>query len=138
MLERARQAAAERLKQAADAGQKAAVAGAGKASETLQDPATHAKAKQAVVTAGQGVKGALDKINPGMLAGLVMKATSLQEQTNAHLQRAGSLYRIEGIEIGVSFPPSISFQIVRLGDLDPGVAAELGLSMGGEEAAVVE
>jgi len=56
MLERARQAAAERLKQAADAGQKAAVAGAGKAAETLKDPVTHTKAKhaakQAVTSAG--------------------------------------------------------------------------------------
>jgi hypothetical protein len=72
MLARARQAAAERLQQAADDGQKAAVAGAGKAAETLKDPVTHTRAKhaakqavtsagQGVVIAGHGVKGALDR-----------------------------------------------------------------------------
>lgn len=73
-----------------------------------------------------------------MLAGIVMEATSLQEQTNEHLQKNGSLYRIGGMEIGVSFPPSVSFQIVRLADLDASVEAQLDLRIAGDESDVVE
>ena len=69
----------------------------------------------------------LDKLNPGMLASIVMKATSIQEQANAELRRNRSLYRIGGIEIGAAFPPSISFQIVRAAELELEEEAEEGL-----------
>ena len=84
---------------------------------TLKDPETKVKARKAVVHAGKSVKSALDKLNPDLLAGVVIKATSLQEQANASLRRNGSLYRISGIAIGASFPPSISFHIGRLTDI---------------------
>ncbi|HLX34919.1 MAG TPA: hypothetical protein VKR30_06690 [Candidatus Limnocylindrales bacterium] len=85
--------------------------------ETLKDPETRVKARKAVVGAGKSVKSAIDKLNPELLASVVLKATSLQEQANASLRRQGSLYRISGISIGATFPPSISFQIGRLSDL---------------------
>jgi len=140
MLERARQAAAERLKQAAivtgegakvaaQATGKAAAAGIEKAGIVARDPATHAKAKVAARGAAKGAgkaaegagrlaKTALDKLNPATLAAIVMKATSIQEQANGNLRKNKSLYRIGGIEIGAAFPPSISFQIVRAAELE--------------------
>ena len=141
MLEKMRQAAAEQAKRAAEAAGRTAAAAADRAGEATakgldravdvaKDPATHAKAKlaarqaasatakgagKAAEGAGKAVKGALDKLNPATLAAIVMKATSIQEQANAVLRKNGSLYRIGGIEIGAAFPPSISFQIVRVG-----------------------
>jgi hypothetical protein len=114
---------------ATDKAGEAAAAGIEKASVVARDPATHAKAKvvargaahgagRAADAAGRGVKSALDKLNPGTLAAIVIKATSIQEQANAALRRSKSLYRIGGIEIGAAFPPSISFQIVRAAELE--------------------
>jgi hypothetical protein len=81
VFDRVKQSATGALKQAADVTQKAAVAGAGKAAETLKDPVTHTRARhaakqavtsagQGVVIAGHGVKGALDKVNPACSRGL--------------------------------------------------------------------
>jgi hypothetical protein len=133
MLEKMRQAATDQAKRAAEAAQRTAVAATDKAIQVAQDPATHAKAKlvardaaratakgagTAASGAGRAVKGALDKLNPDLLAGVVIKATSIQEQANAVLRKNRSLYRIGGIEIGAAFPPSISFQIVRAAELE--------------------
>jgi hypothetical protein len=130
MLEKMRQAAAEQAKRAADVAQRTATAAADQAIAAAKDPANQARAKLAarqaasatakgagkVATgAGKAAKGALDKLNPATLAAIVMKATAIQEQANAVLKKNGSLYRIGGIEIGAAFPPSISFQIVRVG-----------------------
>jgi hypothetical protein len=132
MLEKVRQAAAEQAKRAAEAASRTAQVGMDRAVEVAKDPATHAKAKlvarqTAQVTAkgavkgagaaGHAVKSALDKLNPDLLASVVIKATALQEQANATLRRSGSLYRISGIAIGAAFPPSVTFQIGRLSDL---------------------
>jgi hypothetical protein len=114
---------------ATDKAGEAAAAGIEKAAVVARDPATHAKAKvvavgaargagRAAEGAGRAVKSALDKVNPDLLAGIVIKATSIQEQANAVLRSNRSLYRIGGIEIGASFPPSISFQITRANELE--------------------
>jgi len=144
MLEKMKQAASEQAKRAAEAAQRtalsatdrageAAAKGLDRAVEVAKDPATHAKAKlvarqtasatakgagKAAEGAGKAVKSALDKLNPATLAVIVMKATSIQEQANLVLRHHQSLYRIGGIEIGASFPPSISFQIVRAAELE--------------------
>ena len=130
MLEKMRQAAAEQAKKAAEAAARGASMAADKAVTAAKDPANQAKAmlaaRQAASAtakgagkvasgAGKAAKGALDKLNPATLAAIVMKATAIQEQANAVLRKNGSLYRIGGIEIGAAFPPSISFQIVRVG-----------------------
>jgi hypothetical protein len=126
--------------EATDRAGEAAARGLDRAVEVAKDPATHAKAKLAARgaaeatakgaakgavgaakgagTAGRAVKSALDKVNPDLLASVVVKATSLQEQANATLRKNGSLYRISGIAIGAAFPPSVTFQIGRLSDLD--------------------
>jgi hypothetical protein len=129
MLEKVRQAAADQAKRAADAAQRTASAAADRAVDVAKDPATHARAKlvarqtavgagKAAGAAGKAAKSALDKLNPATLAAIVMKATAIQEQSNAVLRRHKSLYRIGGIEIGASFPPSISFQIIRAAELE--------------------
>jgi len=160
-----REAAKAAAKQTADAAGRAATAATDKAGEAAaagiekaavvaRDPATHAKAKlvardaaratakgagKAAEGAGRAVKSALDKINPDLLAGIVIKATSVQEQANAVLRRNRSLYRIGGIEIGAAFPPSISFQIVRAAELEleeeaMGVLPEPGIASAELEA----
>jgi hypothetical protein len=137
-IDRVRQAAAEKLQQvsvdareqartAAGQAQQAAATGARKAADaavvTMKDPATRQKARHAVEgagrSAGRTVKGAIDKLNPGMLANVVTKVTALQEQTTHALQRRGSHYRISTIQIGASCPPSVNFQNERLHELEP-------------------
>lgn len=114
---------------ATDKAGEAAAAGIEKAVVVARDPATQAKAMvvakgaahgagRAAEGAGRLAKTALDKLNPATLAAIVIKATSIQEAANRQLRRSKSLYRIGGIEIGAAFPPSISFQIVRAGELE--------------------
>ena len=86
-------------------------------------------AKETAGVAGAGVKGAagiaktsasgaVDRINPNTLADLVIKATTIQERTNAALREKRSAYRVAEIAITAAFPPEISFSIARIGDLD--------------------
>ncbi|HYK94963.1 MAG TPA: hypothetical protein VE011_03725 [Candidatus Dormibacteraeota bacterium] len=99
-------------KAAADVGAKAATATA----TTIRDPATKARAQSALKKAKRGFTTALERIDPRILADVVVKATSLQEKANASLKERGSAYRIGQIQIGASFPPSIVFAIERVDD----------------------
>jgi len=101
-------------KTAADASAKAASAVAAKA----QDPATQAKVKSGLATAGRGARTMVERIDPGILAEVIIKATALQEKANARLRRKGSMYRIGEIQVTASLPPGISFSIERVGDAD--------------------
>jgi hypothetical protein len=114
-LDRAKQAAS----QAAEAARHAATdaqAAAQRTSATLSDPATAEKARQALSRAKKGLSTAIDKIDPTVLADVVIKATALQERANAALRAKGSVYRISEIVIGASIPPSVSFSIARTDD----------------------
>jgi hypothetical protein len=135
-MERARQMAGQAATTAAkvtvDVGSQAAKAGAdlggkaakasvdmgGKAAATIRDPATKAKAQSALKKAKRGFTTALERIDPRILADVVVKATSLQERANLSLLERGSVYRIGEISIGASIPPSIHFAIVRVEDPD--------------------
>jgi hypothetical protein len=135
-MERARQAAGQAASTAAkvtvDVGTQAAKAGAdlgGKAAKaagdagekavtTIRDPATKARAQSALKKAKRGFTTALERIDPRILADVVVKATSLQERANISLKERGSVYRIGEISIGASIPPSIHFAIVRVEDPD--------------------
>lgn len=124
-LERAKQAAGQAASTAAkvsvEVGGKAAkVAGeaGGKAASTIRDPATKMKAQSALRKAKRGFTTALERIDPKILADVVVKATSLQERANISLRERGSVYRIGEIAIGASIPPSIQFSIVRVDDVD--------------------
>jgi len=106
--------AADASAKAADASAKAAGAVVAKA----QDPATQAKVKSGLATAGRGARTMVERIDPGILADVVIKATALQEKANARLRRKGSMYRIGEIQVTASLPPGISFSIERIGDVD--------------------
>jgi len=99
-------------KEAADASAKAAGAVAAKA----QDPATQARVKGGLSTAGRGARTVVERIDPGILAEVIIKATALQEKANARLRSKGSIYRIGEIQVTASLPPGISFAIVRIAD----------------------
>jgi hypothetical protein len=73
-------------------------------------------AREAVGMARRGVSTVIEKIDPGTLAELIIKATALQEMTNRSLRKKGSPYRIAEISISASIPPSVSFAISRLDD----------------------
>jgi hypothetical protein len=128
-MERARQAAGAAAVAAAkvsvDVGSQAAKAGAdisGRAAHATatyaRDPATKARAQAALKKAKRGFTTVLERIDPRILADVVVKATSLQEKANASLKDRGSAYRIGEITIGASFPPSIQFSIERIDDPD--------------------
>ena len=102
------------------AGQAAKAAGdaGGKAANTIRDPATRARAQAALKKAKHGFATALERIDPRILADVVVKATSLQERANASLVERSSVYRIGEITIGASIPPSIQFTITRVDGAD--------------------
>ena len=121
---------------AADASVKAAGAVASKA----QDPATQAKVKGGIVAAGRGARTMVERIDPGILADVIIKATALQEKANASLRRKGSIYRIGEIQVTASLPPGISFSIERIGEADHEAVGGLHTSaeiLAGEARAVV-
>ena len=126
-MEKARQAAGQAAVAAAkvgvEVGSQAAKAGADMSSKaaaataaTIKDPATKARARAALKKAKRGFTTALERIDPRILADVVVKATSLQEKANRSLQERGSVYRIGEITIGASIPPSIQFSIERVDD----------------------
>ena len=118
-LDRARQAAtqaAEGAKQAAEQARTAASDTAGRAQSVMTNPATAEKAKGALARAKHGVSTAIDRIDPGVLADVIIKATALQERANAALKAKGSPYRISEIGIGAAIPPSVTFAITRTDD----------------------
>lgn len=113
------QAATTAAKVGAEVGREAAKVGAEvgtKAATTIRDPATKARAKSALNKAKHGFTTALERIDPKILADVVVKATSLQERANKSLKDRGSVYRIGEIGIGASIPPSITFTIERVDD----------------------
>jgi hypothetical protein len=118
-LERAKQVAEQAAKVGAEVGREAAKVGAEvgqKAATTIRDPATKAKAESALKKAKKGFTTALERIDPRILADVVIKATSLQERANASLKERGSVYRISEIGIGAAIPPSVTFTIARVDD----------------------
>ncbi len=66
--------------------------------------------------AGRGLVTAVEKIDPGILADIIIKATALQEKANRSLRSKASAYRIGELTITATIPPQIGFSIVRIGD----------------------
>ena len=60
---------------------------------------------------------AIERIDPAILADVVIKATALQEKANASLRGKSSAYRIAEIVVTATIPPQISFGIQRIHDL---------------------
>jgi hypothetical protein len=122
-IKRAQEAAAQAAETARSKAQEAAGQGGGTAGEiATQDmigkslSGAGASAREAIGMAKRGMNTVIEKIDPGTLAELVIKATALQEMTNTSLRRKGSPYRISEISISASIPPAVTFAIQRLGD----------------------
>jgi hypothetical protein len=111
-----------RAKEAAQAAAEQAQQAAGMATKTAQDPATQEKlgqqARSALGAARRGVSTVVERIDPGVLADLIIKSTALQEMTNASLRQKKSPYRIAEVNITASIPPGITFAISRVDDVD--------------------
>ncbi|HSS35963.1 MAG TPA: hypothetical protein VLR93_06790, partial [Patescibacteria group bacterium] len=114
----------EKAKQAAEQAADEARRRAEGAAAQLTDPSTQEKAKQALDMAGKqtkvglgharrGISTAIDRIDPNVLADMIIKATSLQEKANAALRERGSPYRVAEIGIAASIPPQVTFSIGR-------------------------
>jgi hypothetical protein len=117
----------QRAREAAEAAAEQAKGAASAATRTANDPSTTEMinkslagasqgAREAVGLARRGVNTVVERIDPGTLAELVIKATALQEMTNKALRGKGSPYRISEITISASIPPGVSFAIGRLDD----------------------
>jgi hypothetical protein len=113
-LQRARDAA----ESAAEQARAKATEAAGAAGRTAADPATQEKlgqqARAAMGAARRGVSTVVERIDPGVLADLIIKATALQEMTNSSLRDKQSPYRINEISIAASIPPGVTFAIGRI------------------------
>lgn len=116
-LQRAREAA-EAAAESAQHAAEAARTKAGEVGRTASDPAMHERmgrqAREAVGQAKRGMATIVEKIDPSTLAELVIKATALQEKTNASLRDKRSPYRISEISITASIPPGVAFTITRI------------------------
>lgn len=84
----------------------------------MREAASHVggQVRGAAGHAKRGLVGALDRIDPGILADIIIKATALQESANRKLRSKGSTYRIGEITITAGLPPQVGFTIERLGD----------------------
>ena len=121
----------ERARQAAEQARQAASIQARQATEQIRQnaPTWQQQTKEGLTVAGAGLKESagkakkglvtvVDKIDPGILADIVIKATALQEKANASLRSKGSPYRIAEITITATIPPQIGFSIARIGDTE--------------------
>src|SRR4051794_33601556 len=108
----------KRAQEAATAAAEQAQQAAGFASKSAADPATQEKlgqqARAAMGAARRGVSTVVERIDPGVLADLIIKATALQEMTNTSLREKHSPYRINEVSIAASIPPGVTFAIGRI------------------------
>ncbi len=121
----------QRAREAAEAAASKAHEAAASANRTALHPSTAARINRGLANAGQGAREAaglarksmhtiIERIDPGTLAELIIKATALQEKTNTALRAKGSPYRISEISIAASIPPGVTFAIGRIdGDPEP-------------------
>jgi hypothetical protein len=73
--------------------------------------------------AAAAVSSFIEKINPGLLADLIIHATSAQEKANKALKDKGSQYRISEMYLTASIPPQVGFYIARIGDAETEIPA---------------
>ena len=129
----------EKARQAAEQARQSAIGQPGTAAPTSAQPAGAPAAggyqpttfgnlgSQLKDAAGQAKKGfvtAVERIDPGILADIIIKATAIQESANGALRERGSVYRIGEITITATIPPQIGFAIERLGDAEAPPAPE--------------
>ena len=124
----------ERAKQAAEQARHAAEGTAREVADRAraEAPGAAEKARAAAGKARQTLVTAIERIDPGLLADVVIKATALQERANAALRAKKSAYRIAEITVTATIPPQIGFSIQRVGD-----ATEWDLEQGVDSAILV-
>jgi len=111
--------------------------------QKIQDPATKDQARRLAGRARRGLTTIVERIDPGLLADVVIKATALQEKANAALRTKRSPYRIGEVVISAAIPPQVSFAIVRIDDVEEEItgdvreSSELVQPVAGEERAVL-
>lgn len=142
------------FKKAMDQAQQAAQQAAAQAQQKVSDPATQAQARVQMAKAGvearrvagkarRGITTIVEKIDPALLADVVIKATALQEMANGALRAKRSPYRIGEVVISAAIPPQVSFAIVRIDDVEEEITGEVRESSElvevatGEEGAVL-
>ena len=77
-----------------------------------------AQFKDAASKAKSGLVTAIEKIDPAILADIIIKSTAIQETANRALKAKGSVYRIGEVTITATIPPQIGFTISRIGDVE--------------------
>jgi hypothetical protein len=127
-IKRAQDAAAGAAEAArVKAGEAAAAAG-----RTAKDPETQERlgqqARSALGAARRGVSTIIERIDPGVLADLIIKATALQELTNDSLRKKASPYRIQEVQISASIPPGVAFAIGRVDAFEETMTGEVKTS----------
>ena len=126
----------KKAQEAAEAARARMEEAASSATRTAADPTTQEKinqslagaskgAREAVGLARRGVNTVVERIDPGTLAELIIKATALQEMTNASLRDKASPYRISEISIAASIPPGVTFAIGRIDDQEETIEGTL-------------
>lgn len=93
----------------------AATSTASGATNAMPAPSTREAMQRSLDAARTGLAGLVDRLDPRLVADVIIKATSLQERANVALREKGSAYRIDGISITATIPPQISFSIGRSG-----------------------
>jgi hypothetical protein len=110
----------KRAREAAEAAAEQAQHAAGMATKSAADPATQEKlgqqARAAMGAARRGVSTVVERIDPGVLAELVIKATALQELTNRSLREKKSPYRIAEVSITASIPAELVDELHETGE----------------------
>jgi hypothetical protein len=111
--------------------------------QKIQDPATQDQARRFAGRARRGLTTIVEKIDPGLLADVVIKATALQEKANSSLRAKRSPYRISEVVISAAIPPQVSFTIARIDDVEEEItgevreSSELVAPVAGEQGAVL-
>ncbi|MEP7082103.1 MAG: hypothetical protein ABI841_03900 [Chloroflexota bacterium] len=113
----------EKARQAAEQARQAASQTISRATSEESQAQIH----KAAQSAGGGLRGAagsakrgmvtlVERIDPGLLADIVIRATALQERANDALRDKRSAYRIGELTITATIPPQIGFSITRISD----------------------
>src|SRR3990170_4579997 len=113
----------EKARQAAEQARQAA----GQTIAQVTSDESQAQIQKAAQSAGGGLRGAagqarrgmvtlVEKIDPALLADIIIKATALQEHANDALRDKRSAYRIGELTITATIPPQIGFAITRISD----------------------
>jgi hypothetical protein len=108
----------KRAREMAEAAASQAQTAVGTVNQSAHDPETQERlsqqARSAMGAARRGVSTVVERIDPSVLADLIIKATALQEMTNDALRQKRSPYRISEVDITASIPPGVTFAISRL------------------------